>query len=50
MLVDGPFKGQPRKMLMQASRNGYFVVLDRTNGKSLLTVPYSAGELVARGG
>jgi alcohol dehydrogenase (cytochrome c) len=42
MLVDGPFKGQPRKMLMQASRNGYFVVLDRTNGKSLLTVPYSA--------
>jgi alcohol dehydrogenase (cytochrome c) len=41
MLVDGPFKGQPRKMLMQASRNGYFFVLDRTNGKSLLTVPYS---------
>jgi alcohol dehydrogenase (cytochrome c) len=27
-------------MLMQASRNGYFFVLDRTNGKSLLTVPY----------
>ncbi len=41
ILVDGTFKGQPRKMLMQASRNGYFVVLDRTNGKSLLTVPYS---------
>ncbi|HTH53958.1 MAG TPA: acido-empty-quinoprotein group A [Edaphobacter sp.] len=42
ILVDGPFKGQPHKMLMQASRNGYFFVLDRTNGKSLLTVPYSA--------
>ena len=41
VLVDGNFNGQPRKMLMQASRNGYFVVLlDRTNGKSLLTVPY----------
>jgi alcohol dehydrogenase (cytochrome c) len=40
VLVDGDFHGQPRKMLMQASRNGYFVVLDRTDGKSLLTVPY----------
>jgi alcohol dehydrogenase (cytochrome c) len=27
-------------MLMQASRNGYFFVLDRTNGKNLLTVPF----------
>src|ERR1039457_3307317 len=27
-------------MLMQTSRNGYFFVLDRTNGKNLLTVPY----------
>ena len=40
VLVDGEFQGKPRKMLMQASRNGYFFVLDRTNGKSLLTVPY----------
>jgi alcohol dehydrogenase (cytochrome c) len=40
VLVDGEFHGQRRKMLMQASRNGYFFVLDRTNGKSLLTVPY----------
>lgn len=40
VLVDGTFKGQPRKMLMQASRNGYFFVLDRTNGKNLLTVPF----------
>ena len=40
VLVDGNFRGQPRKMLMQTSRNGYFFVLDRTNGKSLLTVPY----------
>lgn len=40
VLVDGNFDGKPRKMLMQTSRNGYFFVLDRTNGKSLLTVPY----------
>jgi len=40
VLVDGDFHGKPRKMLMQTSRNGYFFVLDRTNGKSLLTIPY----------
>jgi alcohol dehydrogenase (cytochrome c) len=40
VLADGDFHGQPRKMLMQASRNGYFFVLDRTNGKSLLTAPF----------
>jgi len=40
VLVDGMFHGRPRKMLMQASRNGYFFVLDRTNGESLLTVPF----------
>lgn len=40
VLVDGTFKGKPTKMLMQASRNGYFFVLDRTNGKNLLTVPF----------
>jgi alcohol dehydrogenase (cytochrome c) len=40
VLVDGEFAGKPRKMLMQTSRNGYFFVLDRTNGKALLTIPY----------
>ena len=40
VLVDGMFHGEPRKMLMQSSRNGYFFVLDRTNGKSLLTTTY----------
>ena len=40
VLVDGEFDGMPRKMLMQSSRNGYFFVLDRTNGKNLLTVPF----------
>jgi alcohol dehydrogenase (cytochrome c) len=40
VLVDGTFHGKPRKMVMQASRNGYFFVLDRTNGESLLTTAY----------
>jgi alcohol dehydrogenase (cytochrome c) len=40
VLVDGTFDGKPRKMLMQASRNGYFFVLDRTNGKNLLTTTF----------
>jgi alcohol dehydrogenase (cytochrome c) len=40
VLVDGMFHGKPRKMLLQSSRNGYFFVLDRTDGKSLLTVPF----------
>lgn len=40
VLVDADFHGEPRKMLMQASRNGYFFVLDRTNGKSLLTTSF----------
>jgi alcohol dehydrogenase (cytochrome c) len=40
VLVDAEFHGRPRKMLLQASRNGYFFVLDRTNGESLLTTPF----------
>ena len=28
-------KGRPRKLLVQANRNGFFYVLDRTNGKFL---------------
>jgi alcohol dehydrogenase (cytochrome c) len=40
IVVDADFHGQPKKMLMQASRNGYFFVLDRATGKSLLTAPY----------
>jgi alcohol dehydrogenase (cytochrome c) len=42
VLVDGTFSGGPKKMLLQASRNGYFFVLDRTNGKSLLTSTFAA--------
>ena len=41
VLADAEFAGQPRKLLMQASRNGYFFVLDRTSGKNLLTAPFA---------
>jgi len=36
VLVDATWQGQPRKLLLQANRNGFFYVLDRTNGKFLL--------------
>jgi alcohol dehydrogenase (cytochrome c) len=37
VLIDGVFNGRPRKLLAQASRNGYFFLLDRTNGRHLVT-------------
>jgi acido-empty-quinoprotein group A len=37
VLFDGTFKGKPHKMLAQAGKNGLFFVLDRTNGKALLS-------------
>jgi alcohol dehydrogenase (cytochrome c) len=40
VLVDGEFRGRQSKLLLQASRNGYFFVLDRVDGKSLLTTPF----------
>jgi alcohol dehydrogenase (cytochrome c) len=40
MLVDETFHGQARKLLVQANRNGFFFVLDRTNGKFLLGTPF----------
>jgi len=40
MLVDAPFHGQPRKLLLQGNRNGFFYVLDRITGKVLLAEPF----------
>ena len=40
VLVDGLFKGKPRKMVVTAARNGYFFVLDRVTGEHLLTSKY----------
>lgn len=35
VLVDAIWKGQPRKLLIEANRNGFLYVLDRTDGKFL---------------
>jgi alcohol dehydrogenase (cytochrome c) len=40
VLVDTNWRGQPRKLLLQANRNGFFYVLDRTDGKVLLAKPF----------
>ena len=40
VLIDGEINGQRRKLVAQASRNGYFFVLDRATGKNLLTAPF----------
>jgi alcohol dehydrogenase (cytochrome c) len=36
VLIDRDWQGSPRKLLLQANRNGFFYVLDRENGKVLL--------------
>ncbi len=36
VLVDAMFQGHMRKLVLHADRNGFFYVLDRTNGKVLL--------------
>ncbi len=40
ILVDRVWQGQARKLLIQANRNGFLYVLDRTNGKLLQATPY----------
>ena len=37
ILVDAPFNGRMRKLVVTATRNGYFFVLDRTTGEHLVT-------------
>jgi glucose dehydrogenase len=41
VLFDAEINGQKRKLLAQAARNGYFFVLDRTNGKNLITASFT---------
>jgi alcohol dehydrogenase (cytochrome c) len=40
VLLDAPWQGQPRQLLMQANRNGFLYVLDRTNGQFLSGKPF----------
>jgi quinohemoprotein ethanol dehydrogenase len=41
ILADLPIDGQLRKVLMQAPKNGFFYVLDRTNGKLISAQPFT---------
>ena len=41
VLVNGNFKGQPRKLVVTANRNGFLYILDRTNGKYLYSKPFT---------
>jgi alcohol dehydrogenase (cytochrome c) len=40
MLIDATYRSQERKLLVQANRNGYLYVLDRTDGKFLFATPF----------
>ncbi len=42
ILADITLDGEPRKVLMQAPKNGFFYVIDRTNGELLRADPYVA--------
>ncbi|MDQ2776223.1 MAG: PQQ-binding-like beta-propeller repeat protein, partial [Acidobacteriota bacterium] len=40
VLVNAPYQGVQRKLLVEANRNGFLYVLDRTNGKFLTATPF----------
>jgi alcohol dehydrogenase (cytochrome c) len=40
MLVNAKFQGRERQLLLHANRNGFFYVLDRTNGEFLRATPF----------
>jgi quinohemoprotein ethanol dehydrogenase len=41
MLTDLTINGRPRKVIMQASKNGFFYVLDRVTGEFISAEPYA---------
>jgi alcohol dehydrogenase (cytochrome c) len=40
LLVDAPWEGRQRKLILHANRNGFFYVLDRTDGSLLRATPF----------
>ncbi len=40
VLVDAPWQGQLRRLLLHANRNGFFYVFDRATGERLLSTPF----------
>jgi PQQ-dependent dehydrogenase (methanol/ethanol family) len=49
VLVDTEFAGQQRKLLLHADRNGFFYVLDRSNGKLLLAKSFVSQQTWTQG-
>ena len=49
VLVDANFKGQPRKLLINANRNGYLYILDRVTGKYLYSKQFISRLTWAKG-
>ena len=41
MLLDLPWQGKQRKLLLHADRNGFFYVLDRVTGEFLMAKPFA---------
>jgi glucose dehydrogenase len=41
MLADLTIAGKPRKVLMQAPKNGFFYVIDRATGQLISAKPYA---------
>lgn len=40
VLLDANFRGRPRKLLVQANRNGFYYILDRVTGEFLHAKPF----------
>src|SRR5579883_2192451 len=40
VLIDREYQGKPRKLLIEANRNGFLYILDRTNGEFLSATPF----------
>jgi alcohol dehydrogenase (cytochrome c) len=49
VLVDGTIDGKPRKLVVTASRNGYYFTLDRRTGERLVTSQFSGTVNWAKG-
>ena len=43
VLIDDEVNGQKRKLIAQAARNGHYFLLDRTNGKAIVSSEYVKG-------
>ena len=41
VLADLPIEGSPRKVILHAPKNGFFYVIDRTNGKLISAEPFT---------